>query len=774
MLDFEALRSGRKAIKEFSVRHYASVAAFRPDNLPSFDVEEPALLEISGDDGGAHHRTTVATCLESLRDEGSDEACSLIREVAPVFVTRALREPFNEWKSDGAAFVYSRVRTLPALVEFAPEQAKAEANALKEHLEFVWADVSVEPPNQAVREATLRNGENPEELTIDNARELLERTYPANAFHTYWALKTLEACSHLPETREVTAKFEQKREIALLWTQNMLSAQVAMHAARSDQADANQLAWALTSQLVDGRTGARLATGELSRAPLYEAALAAFFDQQLPTGKWPLGQPLFHYPTAGNAYCYTFETLAELLLPALRETAVGKLLRELLKPHVGSIFAAWEFARSTARPLRTGGAAVGWASGHHPHRTDPEGWATASVFAFIQRFRHLLGAYTREVAAADLGVRPTKFGTREAGTRVLVERGDTWTGGRYWSAGEQIAALFLHPLHAGVAAGETIDPDEPLIQNNQARSAILFGPPGTSKTTIVEALAAAVEWDIVEIHASRFLAEGMDRVPSSADWIFLRLMELDRCVVLFDEIDELLRDRQDEDADPFGRFLTTSMLPKVATLWQQGRIIFFVATNDIAGADPAIKRSQRFDSAIFVAPPSFHAKLEKLAGLLPGADLSCITEHKVEEALEKGSSLGFFALLRNDQIDELGDLVRGREITAASIEEALAEMGEGLKRRDWQRRPRGNSADDLSPLDMFKEMRKNETRDHRMIRLICVEGEPVEPLPDDLSLFRSRKGVKYLQLMRSGDRPPNEIRTKEGSLTPDPILRYRS
>jgi ATPase family associated with various cellular activities (AAA) len=771
MLDFEALRAGRKAIREFSVRHYASVAAFRVDGLPWFDVEEP--IENPGDDGGAHHRTTVATCLESLLDDGSVEARRLIDEVAPVFVTRALREPFNEWKSDGAAFVYSRVRTLPALIEFAPEQAAAEATALKEHLEFVWANVSVEPPNQAVREATLRDGENPDELTIDNAPESLERTYPANAFHTYWALKTLDACNRLSETQEVTAKFQQEREIALLWTQNMLSAQVAMHAARSDQADPNQLAWALASQLVDGRTGARLATGELSRAPLYEAALAAFFDQQLPTGKWPLGQPLFHYPSAGNAYCYTFETLAELLLPALRETAVGKLLRELLKPHVTSILDAWEFARSTARPLQAGGAAVGWSSGHHPHRTDPEGWATASVFAFIQRFRRLLGAYTREAAAVELGVRPSQYGTREAGTGILVDRGDTWTGGRHWSAGEQIAALFLHPLHAGVTAGETIDPDESLIQKNQARSAILFGPPGTSKTTIVEALAAAVEWDIVVIHASEFLAEGMDRVPSRADWIFARLMELDRCVVLFDEIDELLRDRQDEDADPFGRFLTTSMLPKVATLWQQGRIIFFVATNDIAGADPAIKRSQRFDSAIFVAPPSFHAKLEKLQELLPEADLTCLSQPKVEEALDKGSSLGFFALLRNDQIDELGDLLRGREITETVIERALAEMGEGLKRRDWQRRRRGHSAEDLSPLDIFKEMRKNETRDHRMMRLICVEGEPAEPLPEDLSAFESRGEVRYLRLVRSSDRPPGEIPSENGALTPDAILRYQ-
>ena len=118
------------------------------------------------------------------------------------------------------------------------------------------------------------------------------------------------------------------------------------------------------------------------------------------------------------------------------------------------------------------------------------------------------------------------------------------------------------------------------IQKKEARGAILFGPPGTSKTTLSRSVASAIGWNYVELYASHFVAGGLPEVQRTADRIFKQLMQLDRTVILFDEIDELVREREME-SDAFGRFLTTSMLPRLAELWKAAKSDVLVATNHI-------------------------------------------------------------------------------------------------------------------------------------------------------------------------------------------------
>ena len=544
----------------------------------------------------------------------------------------------------------------------------------------------------------------------------------------------------------------------MLWMQNALASQIALYDARSDRADAHQLAWALAAQFVDDPAERdELAVGEFAGPALYRIALEAFFGRQLESRLWRLGQPIFHYPRAGNAYCYTYETLTELIRPAL-QVSTGRVYRDLLKKHLAELLKAWEYARQTAMPLGDP-TAVGWCSGHHPHRTYAEGWATAVTFSYLQCFRRLIGIWTREEAEQILGVRPPAHESQREAVDELGARGKTWTGGKRWSAGEQLSALFFHPVSANAPERDHEDPDLTLVEENQARSAILFGPPGTSKTALAEAVAGAIGWRFVEIHASDFLSEGMDQVPGRADDIFSKLMELDHCVILFDEIDELLRARKDELSDPFGRFLTTSMLPKVAGLWRQGRVLFFVATNDITQADEAIQRSQRFDAAIFVAPPAYSVKaflLEKRfgSGTLP------FSEVEVEKELDldpKDHPLGYFALLRWDQVDELGDMISSDQGLAA-VKEALREMGPRL-------------AVDADPYKSLRKQQQAERRDHRRLRLIWVAETQVAS-EDDLDPYTTTDTGIYMRVVGFEERPPESVSTRDSSATPDETLRY--
>jgi SpoVK/Ycf46/Vps4 family AAA+-type ATPase len=75
-------------------------------------------------------------------------------------------------------------------------------------------------------------------------------------------------------------------------------------------------------------------------------------------------------------------------------------------------------------------------------------------------------------------------------------------------------------------------------------SAILFGPPGTAKTTICEALAKRMGWDFLVIDTSVFLADGLSNVSSRIRYVFQRLQSLQNCVILFDEIEEFCLDRE--------------------------------------------------------------------------------------------------------------------------------------------------------------------------------------------------------------------------------------
>ena len=115
--------------------------------------------------------------------------------------------------------------------------------------------------------------------------------------------------------------------------------------------------------------------------------------------------------------------------------------------------------------------------------------------------------------------------------------------------------------------------------------------------------AGAIGWDFIEITPAQFLDRGVDYVSARADVIFREAMELDHCVVLLDEIDELIQQRTNE-AETIERFFTTTMLP-LAKLWDARRILFFVNTNNIERVDSAIVRSQRFDAARIFLPPGY-------------------------------------------------------------------------------------------------------------------------------------------------------------------------
>jgi hypothetical protein len=149
----------------------------------------------------------------------------------------------------------------------------------------------------------------------------------------------------------------------------------------------------------------------------------------------------------------------------------------------------------------------------------------------------------------------------------------------------------------------------------QGMSAILFGPPGTTKTTIVKSMAQGLKWPLVTLSPGTFIRDGLENVEKRAIEVFSHLRDLVRVVVLFDECDELFRKRRgansaskdaqavSDEARSISAFMTASMLPKLQGLRDNGQIFFVIATNYFEEIDPAAKRIGRIDRVVGVGWP---------------------------------------------------------------------------------------------------------------------------------------------------------------------------
>jgi ATPase family protein associated with various cellular activities (AAA) len=155
---------------------------------------------------------------------------------------------------------------------------------------------------------------------------------------------------------------------------------------------------------------------------------------------------------------------------------------------------------------------------------------------------------------------------------------------------------------------------------DRSRSMLLYGPPGTGKTTIARKLADALNFNFISITPSDFIARGEAEVEARAKSIFEVLREQSNVVLLFDEIDRLILDRDShlyqQQSDIF-QFMTPGMLTKLADLRAQAPV-FIIATNYDERIDPAIKRSGRIDNRFLVLPPSFRRRQTVLHDFLPG------------------------------------------------------------------------------------------------------------------------------------------------------------
>jgi hypothetical protein len=139
-------------------------------------------------------------------------------------------------------------------------------------------------------------------------------------------------------------------------------------------------------------------------------------------------------------------------------------------------------------------------------------------------------------------------------------------------------------------------------------SLVLHGPPGTGKTTLVEAVANTCGARLVEVTPSDLAKGGEVAIEQRARAVFYALSLLTGVVVLFDEFDPVLRDREMAGSGSLNilSFLTPGMLPKLKELSERAReqaTAYILITNLIGTLDDAAVRQGRFDERVGIYPP---------------------------------------------------------------------------------------------------------------------------------------------------------------------------
>lgn len=272
---------------------------------------------------------------------------------------------------------------------------------------------------------------------------------------------------------------------------------------------------------------------------------------------------------------------------------------------------AFEWVRTTARPRPVEPI---WMAEPWRGVNQPEAWVNAVVVRFLKAYLRIL----REFAAVEL---------KEELSAVSAAPAVVWKDMLdYAGIKKQIDDEFLAPIKRNLSHKEALEKS----------SILLFGPPGTAKTTLARALAWELDWPFITISPHLFAEEGLDGVIRRARQLFERLRVLRHCVVLFDELDELVTARNPE-YEKMSRFITTSMLPWFQDLHDAGDLVFIATTNHIRDFDPAIKRPGRFDYVLPVGPPSADQRIDLVRRFLDGmgipADRAMRLSNLVRDAL---------------------------------------------------------------------------------------------------------------------------------------------
>ena len=273
-----------------------------------------------------------------------------------------------------------------------------------------------------------------------------------------------------------------------------------------------------------------------------------------------------------------------------------------------------------------------------------------------------ISAVLPDAATGSVALRNSGYHVRSGLTYYeKIEHAGSADAGLLAALGGRVLAGGLWDAVAGMEAEKQVIEDRivlPLAKPELAerygvappKAAILFGPPGTGKTSFAKAVASRLRWPFVELFPSRLAADS-EGLASALRAAFADLADLEEVLLFIDEVEEIAGQRSGVATDP-SHGVTNELLKCIPGFRERADRLLICATNSVRSLDPAFLRPGRFDYVLPVGPPNPTARAaiwrRYLGPAVDGVDIAALvgasdlfTPADIEFAARKGAQAAF-------------------------------------------------------------------------------------------------------------------------------------